>query len=163
MSTTNTDLLIRLAGPDDASAVSAVLSESFAEYRSLYTEAGFNATTPSPDVIQTRLSEGPMWVAIFRGVVVGTVAALQTTDALYIRGMAVLPTARGTKLGEQLLNQVESYAIAEGFTRLRLSTTPFLARAIGLYLHYGFVFTDTGPDDLFGTPLRSMEKQPGPV
>jgi hypothetical protein len=41
---------------------------------------------------------------------------------------------------------------------LLLSTTPFLASAIRLYEQYGFVKSDRGPQNLFGTPLFAMEK-----
>ena len=39
-----------------------------------------------------------------------------------------------------------------------LSTSPFMAQALGLYEHYGFERTAEGPFELLGTPLFSMEK-----
>ena len=72
--------------------------------------------------------------------------------------MAVLPAARGQRVGELLLKQVEDFAIAHGCRRLFLSTTPFLSRAIRLYERFGFRRTEEGPGDLFGTPLYTMEK-----
>ena len=50
----------------DASAVAAVLAESFVEYKASYTEAGFAATTPTVDQIRKRMNEGPVWVALHR-------------------------------------------------------------------------------------------------
>jgi hypothetical protein len=56
------------------------------------------------------------------------------------------------------LRQIESFASERGFQRLFLSTTPFLNRAIQLYEHHGFGRRIEGPDNLFGTPLFTMEK-----
>ncbi|MBC7909661.1 MAG: GNAT family N-acetyltransferase, partial [Pyrinomonadaceae bacterium] len=79
-------------------------------------------------------------------------------EALYIRGMAALPLARGQGIGELLLKHVESFAREHGHERLTLSTTPFLDRAIRLYERAGFLRSDDGPHDLFGTPLFTMAK-----
>jgi ribosomal protein S18 acetylase RimI-like enzyme len=72
--------------------------------------------------------------------------------------MAVSPRARGNRLGELLLEVVESFAAESNLSRLFLSTTPFLDRAIALYRNYGFERTEEGPHELFGTPLFTMEK-----
>lgn len=71
--------------------------------------------------------------------------------------MAILPEARGHRLGERLLSEIEHYALAQRFRRLTLSTTPFLDRAIRLYEKFGFA--RYGSDDLFGTPLLTMAKE----
>lgn len=149
---------IRMAVEDDASAIASVLSESFVEYKSSYTDGGFTATTPTSDQVRNRMNEGPVWVALLNEVIVGTASAVPKGEALYIRGMAVLPAARGHKVGELLLKQIENYAAAHGYKSLVLSTTPFLARAIRLYEHFGFCRSSEGPHDLFGTPLFSMVK-----
>jgi GNAT superfamily N-acetyltransferase len=90
--------------------------------------------------------------------VVGTVAAVDRGEELYVRGMAVLPRARGRRVGELLLREVEGHAAALGYSRLSLSTTPFLHRAIRLYERFGFVRSEEGARDLFGTPLFTMAK-----
>jgi GNAT superfamily N-acetyltransferase len=155
---TTSDLRIRLAQKIDAIPIAALLFESFAEYRSLYTPAGFSATAITADQITKRIAEGPVWVAVLGEKIVGTVSIIRKGDSLYIRGMAVVPTARGQRTGEQLLRQVEEFAVPRNFTRLLLSTTPFLDRAIRLYEHFGFRRSAEAPHDLFGTPLFSMEK-----
>lgn len=147
-----------MAVPDDAPSIAAILYEAFIEYESLYSHEAFVATAPHSDQIQTRMKEGPVWVALRDGTIVGTVAAVPKGEALYIRGMAILPAARGQRIGESLLKQIESFASKYGFRRLSLSTTPFLSRAIRLYEHYGFRHCSEGPHDLFGTPLLTMEK-----
>jgi GNAT superfamily N-acetyltransferase len=104
------------------------------------------------------MSEGPIWVALQGDTIVGAVSVVPEGEAVYIRGMAILPTARGQSIGTLLLQQIEEYASGHGFRRLYLSTTPFLTRAIRLYEHRGFQRSDEGPHDLFGTPLFTMVK-----
>ena len=132
--------------------------DSFIEYKPLYTEQGFAATTPASEQINDRMNEGPLWVALDGNTIVGTVSAVPKGESLYIRGMGITPAARGQRLGELFLRQLENFAAERGFKRLFLSTTPFLHRAIRLYENYGFIQTSEGPHDLFGTPLLTMEK-----
>lgn len=153
------DIEIRMAVPSDAPSIAAVLLESFAEYRASYTDEAFAATTPTGEQIERRMDEGPVWVALSVEGVVGTVSVVPHVDALYIRGMAVLPSARGQRVGEALLRQAEEFAAAQGHRRLYLSTTPFLSMAIRLYERAGFRRSDEGPHDLCGTPLFTMEKE----
>jgi len=93
-----------------------------------------------------------------QGIVLGTVAAVAKREGVYVRGMAVLPKARGSRIGTKLLRQIEAWAASEGYIRLFLSTTPFLDSAIRLYQEVGFRRTDERLHDLFGTPLFTMEK-----
>jgi ribosomal protein S18 acetylase RimI-like enzyme len=157
---------IRTATANDAPQIAAVLLAAFEEYRPAYTPDAFAATTPTSAEIQRRIhaNEGPVWVALLRGVIVGTVSAVPKGESVYIRSMAVLPSARGQRIGERLLRTLESFASDQGARRLFLSTTPFLTAAIRLYEHTGFRTTDEGPHELFGTPLVTMAKtlEPAP-
>ena len=143
---------------DDAPAIVSLLYDSFIEYESLYTVAGFAATVISQSEMIDRMRAGPVFVATMNSKVIGTVAIVLKGDSLYIRGMAVHPTARGQRLGELLLGYVENLANSQGARRLLLSTTPFLERAIRLYESFGFERTDEGPHELHGTPLFTMQK-----
>jgi ribosomal protein S18 acetylase RimI-like enzyme len=149
---------IRRGVANDAAAIASILLRSFTEYQSLYTPAGFAATTPTSEQILERMQEGPLWVALHEGTIVGTVSAVVQDGSLYIRGMAVLPDARGLRLGELLLQEIQGFAAVMQIERLFLSTTPFLHRAIRLYQRFGFERTSDAPQDLFGTPLFVMEK-----
>ena len=151
-------LTVRRATTADLSELATLMHESFVEYRSLYTEEAFLATTPNAEQLAVRMTQGPVWVAEYDRVLVGTVSVVPRGDDLYIRGMAVLPRARGLQLGQLLLNQVEQFAREQNHARLVLSTTPFLHRAIRLYERAGFQRTDEGPRDLFATPLFTMVK-----
>ena len=153
------DSTIRLAVPGDALAIARVLAESFAEFQGAYTPGAFAATTPGAEQIEPRFREGPIWVALWPGAMVGTVSVVPKGEALYLRSLAVLPRARGQRLGEALVRQAEAYAMAHGLRRLFLRTTPVLTGAIRLYQHLGFVLSDDGPENLFGTPLFMMIKE----
>jgi len=155
--------LVRLAEFAEAAAIAAILQAAFAEYGPLYTPLALAATTPGQRQIEQRWDEGPVWVAEVDGRLAGTVAAVDKGDGLYVRSMAVLPEARGLRLGERLLQAVDDYAQLRGLDRLYLSTTPFLHRAIRLYERWGFRRTDASPHELFGTPLFTMAKVVGPL
>jgi ribosomal protein S18 acetylase RimI-like enzyme len=155
---TRLPIQIRLATAADVSPIAAVLHRSFVEFQSQYTTEGFAATVLSPEQVQVRLNEGPIWIALESQNVVGTVSALATDIALYIRGMAVDPSARGKGIGQKLLECAEAFALQHKYDRLLLSTTPFLAGAIHLYKRNGFARSNEGPGDLFGTPLFTMSK-----
>ena len=135
-----------------------MLRLAFAAYEPRYTPPAYQATTPAPAQVLERMQEGPVWAALRGGEVVATASAVVTATGCYIRGMAVIPAARGYKIGWRLLEVIEEMARAERLPRLYLSTTPFLDRAIALYERYGFRRTDDGPLDLFGTPLFTMVK-----
>ncbi len=152
------EIVIRRAGTGDAEAVASVLQASFAAYRPRYTAEGFRATALSAAQVLERMREGPVWVALRGEAAVGTASAVVTGQGCYVRGMAVLPDARGLGLGRALLERIELFAREEGLPALYLSTTPFLERAIALYEKYGFRRRDGGPTDLFGTPLFTMVK-----
>ena len=152
------NIKIRKALSEDASSVASVLYESFIEFESLYTLEAFRATTPDKIGVLERMGEGPIWVALINEKIIGTASAVEKSEELYIRGMAVLPTVRGMKIGKMLMEHIEDFAKENGFKRLFLSTTPFLDSAIKLYENFGFQRSSEGPDNLFGTPLFTMYK-----
>src|SRR5215472_9815578 len=98
-----------------------------------------------------------------RQLIVGTGSVVSKPEGVYLRSMAVIPSARGLEIGQLLLDEIQSFAITQGCVRLFLSTTPFLNRAIRLYEAFGFRRTNDAPHDLFGTPLFTMEKTISPA
>lgn len=151
-------IFMRLAEPGDAAIIARLLEDSFAEYRELYTTAGYRATAIPEEQVIDRIREGPVWIALLNETIVATVSVVPKGNSLYVRGMAVKPSARGHHIGELLLTRIEQFAISEGFQRMFLSTTPFLERAIRLYERFGFKRTGEGPHELHGTPLFTMQK-----
>ena len=151
--------VIRIALADDAEGIAEVMRDAFSPYEQRYTARAYRATVPDPDGVRQRMAQGPVWVAVHSGAVVGTAAAVLEPVGCYIRGMAVHRAARGLGLGRQLLSAIEEHARQRGEERLYLSTTPFLDRAIALYERFGFQRVAGGPSDLHGTPLMTMEKR----
>jgi GNAT superfamily N-acetyltransferase len=161
-----TQVEVRRGQTTDAQAIADLLHRSFLEFKPLYTEGGFAATALGADQILERMKEGPVWIAMrqqsqesrFQKSIIGTVAAAVKGESVYLRGMAVVPEARGSGTGSRLLRQVEEWARNQGYARLFLSTTPFLDSAIRLYERFGFRTKAGGFHDLFRTPLLTMEK-----
>lgn len=151
-------IFMRLAEPGDAAIIARLLEDSFAEYRELYTVAGYRATAIREEQVIDRIRVGPVWIALLNETIVATVSVVPKGNSLYVRGMAVKPSARGHHIGELLLTRIERFAISEGCERMFLSTTPFLGRAIRLYESFGFQRTEEEPHDLHGTPLFTMQK-----
>ena len=149
---------LRRARTADAESISSILLTAFTEFEPQYTEQGFVATTPNSAELVQRMEEGPIWLALKNDQAVGTVSAVLKPSGLYIRGMAVLPTARGLGIATLLLGQIDWFASEHNCKRQFLSTTPFLRSAILFYERSGFVRIADGPHDLFGTPLFTMEK-----
>lgn len=149
---------VREADPSDAEAVADLLRVSFAEFEPLYTPEAFEATVPPAHRLRERHREGPVWVAEQAGLLVGTLSVVPVGGALYLRSMAVLASVRGRGVATRLLVEAERFASTHALRRLFLSTTPFLDGAIRLYERAGFVRTEEGPHELFGTPLFTMEK-----
>jgi putative acetyltransferase len=158
MTQSASEVRVRRATTDDAAWVASVLRQAFAEYKPLYTDQGYAATTPGEREIAARMDQGLVWVAVYREQIVGTGSVVPKPEGLYIRGMAVIPSARGLGIGRRLLDEIQRFAIAQGCARLFFSTTPFLNTAIRLYEAFGFRRMNDGPEDLFGTPLFTMEK-----
>jgi GNAT superfamily N-acetyltransferase len=152
-----TEIVIRTASVADAAAISALLSESFAEFKAMYTPAGFAATVLPESGIRARLQEGPIWVAEATSSLIGTVGVKIRPEAIMVRGMAVNPSARGLGIGMRLLGQAERFARDSGSRLLELYTTAFLIQAIQLYQKAGFAFTGERTD-LHGIELLRMTK-----
>ena len=148
---------IELASLGVSREIAEVLRVAFSEFEPLYTAAAFQATTPSAEEVAGRFVEGPIWIARDAETVIGTVSAVPREDAIYIRSMAVLPSARGRGVAGKLLEVVEEFALNRGARRLTLMTTPFLTSAIRLYTMAGFHRLPE-PSDLHGTPLFEMSK-----
>jgi ribosomal protein S18 acetylase RimI-like enzyme len=156
------DIAVRRAIEQDVTEIASVLHAAFIEHVDAFTPAAFAATTPTPEQLQRRLNEGPVWVALYNSATVGTVAAVPNGAGLYIRSMAVLPIARGRGIGGLLLQHTERFAAAQGYSYVMLTTTSFLTSAIRLYEGFGFQRSDA-TKDFFGTALFTMVKPVKPV
>jgi len=147
---------IRMAVGEDATDITALLFESFVEYKSQYTEKGFIATAPGQNEIEDRIGKKIVWLAVCDEANAGTVSLWPRGEGLHIRSMAVRPSARGKGVATTLMTHAHNWAFANGYTFLTLNTTAFLSEAIRLYEYFGF--RRYGSDGLYGTPLIKMIK-----
>ena len=138
--------------------MASVLAEAFEPYRSQYTPAAFEATTLSANQVRTRLAEGPVWLAFLTGVPVGTLSAMHQSGSLYLRSLAVIPTAQRNGVAGALIAEAERFARSMGIEHMWLTTTPFLTGAIELYKRAGFGPSPHPIEPLFGTTLLRLEK-----
>ncbi len=150
---------VRLATPGDSAAIAEVLHEAFAVYREHYTPEAFAIVTPSSDEVATRFDEGPQWVAVADGDVVGTVSVTVEEGDLYVRSMAVSPRAQGRGIGHRLLEAIDEYAATTEMTRIFLYTTYFSAGAREMYEKHGYEWVrDTTAEEWYGVPGLEMDK-----
>jgi ribosomal protein S18 acetylase RimI-like enzyme len=154
------DIEYRLAQPEESEAISELLLESFGLFEAEYTPGAFEYTTPSTDVVRGRFAEGPVWVAMDGGTMIGTVSGLPEPDRFYVRSMAVRPDAQGLGIGQHLLEVLEAFARDKGFERTYLYTTHVLPGAKRLYEKNGFyVLRETAPEEWFDMGGLEMEKR----
>ena len=154
-------LEIRLAGPGDEETVSRLLLDAFEPYRNDYTPGGFADTTPTAEVVRERFEVGRVWLAFYGDKAVGTVTAFPDDRGygVYIRSMAVTPSAQGRGVGQALLDALEQDARMRGEPALRLYTTFVLPAAQPMYEKNGFVVTrETAPEEWHDMGGVEMEK-----
>ena len=153
------DVEIRAAIDKDADAISAILVDSFAEYKPSFSKTAFQATTPDREEILNRLKEGPAWVAISNGKIIGTISAVPRGRVMLLRDLAVPPAARGRAVGKMLLVHAARYAYHKRYRRLSMHAAPFLTRALREVEQFGFHRIDEGNCELDGTtPVYTMTK-----
>ncbi len=152
------ELKVRLADETDAINISQILESAFIEFKDKYTKKAFDATVISPAEVKARMKNSTSWIATFDNQLLGTATGRITTKTLYIQGMAVVPEARGKRIGYSILKTIEEFAKNNKCELLLLSTTPYLSRAISLYKQFGFEIINNPPYELFGIPLFTMKK-----
>ena len=154
------DVQIRIALPEDSESIAETLRAAFAPFENLYTTEAFAATTLSAEKIRERFDEaGAIWAALKDERHVGTVSVVPREEGLYMRSMAVVPSAQGAGIGRELLRTVENYTVENGFEKLFLYTVPFLSGAIRLYEQNGFARGGLETEGFFGTPWFEMTKE----
>ncbi|PYT63984.1 MAG: hypothetical protein DMG35_02015 [Acidobacteria bacterium] len=150
---------IRKARSEDALQILACLRAAFEDYRKQYTAEGFLDTVLTPETFQERLAEMIILVAVSdSNEVVGTIACnLVSPEEGHLRGMAVLPSLRGSGIAGQLLSHAESELRSRKCTRITLDTTEPLQRAMRFYEKHGY--RRSGKIlDFFGMPLVEYYK-----
>ena len=150
---------VRLAGSGDSEAIADVLLRAFGTFREHDTPEAFAAVTPSADEVESRFAEGPIWVAVLDGEIVGSVSLTTEAEGLYLRSMAVRPDMQGLGIGHDLLFAVDEFTSSSDLGRMFLYTTYFVPGAKELYEKHGFKWVrDTTAEEWYGVPGLEMEK-----
>jgi N-acetylglutamate synthase-like GNAT family acetyltransferase len=148
---------IRRADSNDGEAIVACLAAAFAPYCNSYTPGAFTDTVLDSRLVQHRLRELCVFVAVSEGNVVGTLAWAVSGEEGHLRGMAVLPGWQGSGVASALLQAAEAEIRNQRCKRVTLDTTEPLARAMRFYARHGF--TRSGRvSDFFGMPLHEWVK-----
>jgi putative acetyltransferase len=134
------DSLIRDWEPGDRHAAATVIATVLEEYG-----LGWDPEGADRDVLAVEAcyldAKGVFWVVEQNGSIVGTSAYYpirRGINAVEIRKMYLLPTARGQGLGYFLLQQLEAVISAQPYQQIWIETASVLAEAVGLYERNGY-------------------------
>ena len=150
---------IRKAKGEDSPGILACLREAFQEFRERYTREGFLETVLTPMTLGERLEAMSVFVAVnSQEQVVGTIASsVVSLEEGHLRGMAVLPSMRGTGIAAQLLSRAEAELAQFRCARVTLDTTEPLLRAMRFYEKHGYRRSGK-TKDFFGMLLIEYQK-----
>jgi GNAT superfamily N-acetyltransferase len=156
-------IFICRARSEDAPGILECLRGAFEEFRERYTADAYLDTVLTPETLQERLEKMSVFVAVnSANQVVGTIACgVVGSEEGHLRGMGVLPSARGTGIAAQLLSYAESELRCLNCKRITLDTTEPLQRAMRFYEKHGYQRSGK-VSDFFGMPLFEYHKPLSP-
>lgn len=128
---------IRLAAPEDLSAVETIVRHAYSHYISRI------GRKPAPmlDNYASLIHSGRVHVAVQDGIVHGILVLIQEADVMLLDNIAVVPSAQGTGIGRRLLEFAENSASEAGFSHIRLYTHEAMTENLFLYQSIGYVET----------------------
>lgn len=128
---------LRLAGPEDASEIAALVDRAYAGY------VGRMGRKPGPmlDDYAALAAEGLVRVLLRGGRICGVLVTIGKDDHLLLDNIAVAPEAQGLGLGRRLVEAAEEVARNLGYATVRLYTHETMVENVGLYEHLGFAVT----------------------
>ena len=141
---TTPSVRLRPARPSDLSPVTGLLSTAYAGYETAMGSELWQRYSadlrPTPETLASTV------VAELDGAVVGTVRYHRSvpdelglpTGAAMVRALAVLPALEGRGIARLLMDECRRRGVADGATTLVLHTTPFMKRAVELYVRLGY-------------------------
>ena len=161
-------VLIRRATPEEYDTVGRITEAAYEEFlegpEDYYREALRDAAT--------RDREAELWVAVDDdGTVLGSVTycpaesswrELSVDGEGEFRMLAAAPAARGRGVGEALVRRCEDLAIADGATRMWLTTIDDMTHAHRVYARLGYTHVaerDWHPDEMPDLVLRAWTKE----
>ena len=102
----------------------------------------------------TRSDRERAWIADVDGRRAGCVFCVDAGDGTaLLRGLLVMPAARGRGLGAGLVDTCLAFAREAGYRQVRLWTVDPLVAARRIYLARGFRLVGSAPHDGFGVPV----------
>jgi len=124
---------IRLAQPDEAAEIAALVDAAYAMYVSrLGRKPG-----PMLDDYAARIAAGEAWILECDGIV-GLLVLVETNPGLMIHNVALLPQAQGQGFGKRLMAFAEEEAVRRGHSAIDLYTHVKMVENQARYLHLGY-------------------------
>jgi GNAT superfamily N-acetyltransferase len=154
-------LQLRLAQPQDAAAILAVVHRSFAEYDGkLVPQSG--AARETVETVIARLARENCVMALRETRLAGCLFYENLGDHLYFGRLAVIPEERGQGVARRLVGEVEAVALAAGITTVALNVRIALPGNVALFAVLGYreVSRQAHPGFANPTSIR-MEKRLG--
>ncbi|MEP2935171.1 MAG: GNAT family N-acetyltransferase [Gilvibacter sp.] len=112
-----------------------------------YVEAFDNEVLSNPEQYIIKPG-GHIFFVLENQTVLGTVALLKMDNNIFeLTKMAVLPAARGKRIGQQLMEHCIDFAKAQKWGGLLLYSNKILENAIHIYRKYGFEEIPLAPDN----------------
>ena len=130
-------MTIRLARPEEAPALAAVVERAYAPWVPVVGRRPF----PMQDDYAARVAAAQAWVLEADGALRGLVVIETHPDHLMLYNVAVDPACQGTGDGRTLLDFVEAEAVRRGLPEVRLYTNVLMERNIAIYAARGYAET----------------------
>jgi ribosomal protein S18 acetylase RimI-like enzyme len=151
------NLHLRAATEDDIPSLAHVIALAFEEHRGKLTPPS-SSLNKSPESVRQELQTAK---AIVTGndEIIGCVFYSLKEDFVYLAHLAVLPDHRGLGIAKALVQAVETKALEQGFTKVRLSVRLALEATRALYERLGYTVYSYGAHPGFNTPtFVTLEK-----
>ena len=153
------DIAFRLALPDDASEIAAVIQRAFAEYDgTLVPPSG--ALQETAQTVAARLAEERCILALQGATLIGCVCYANTGSGIYFSRLAVLPDRRGQGLARRLIGEIEAAARKAGIVSVTLGVRIALTGNVALFGALGYHEVSRHAHPGFAEPTSlTMEKR----
>ena len=125
---------MRLARPDDLSAIVSLTTAAYAPYTALFG----SPPIPVTEDYAPRIDRGEIWLLEESSELTGLIVLERHPDHAMIFSVAVAPAFQGRKLGIRLLNFAEEQARLWNVPQVRLYTNSRMERNIALYSACGY-------------------------
>jgi len=123
---------IRLAGPEDLAAVSALITAAYTKWLARMDRP----PAPMSSDHRAALFDGRVWV--YGAPPIGLIVLEDLPDIVLIDNVAVDPTRQGQGIGRKLMAFAEAHAERRGARRIGLYTNEAMTENIAIYEHLGY-------------------------